>query len=153
MIKVPFAVPVPQNGSLSRIPGWGSGELLALVSAAIKTRTIVQEPIRNLTSLVLKNNAISVISHQVSSDGRLLQRITKADDDEERWVFAFYQRQTLRKNLHYDDPVSEHIAGNGSYTVDHFSARGALTTIHFWEKHILNHGLKSLLKNTGGAGT
>ncbi|KAH6985201.1 hypothetical protein EDB80DRAFT_869203 [Ilyonectria destructans] len=42
--------------------------------------------------------------------------------------------------------------GNGCYTVDHFSTRGAWTTIHFWQKQMLGDGLRLLLKNVAGAG-
>ncbi|UPL03174.1 hypothetical protein LCI18_014108 [Fusarium solani-melongenae] len=106
----------------------------------------------NYTVLVVEESTITSRSDQVSPDGILTGKIPQSGQGKEQWVFAFYQRRSLRKNLHYDDNEAASITGNGSYTVDHFSARGALTTIRFWQKHILSHGLKSLLKDTAGAG-
>ncbi|KAM5352978.1 hypothetical protein ACJ41O_005700 [Fusarium nematophilum] len=150
---VPFSSPVPASGSFSgQIPGWGSGELISLVSATIKSRSVGQGSAYNYTVLVVEESTITSRSGQVSPDGKLTRKIPQGDQGKEQWVFAFYQRRSLRKNLHYDDNEAASIMGNGSCTVDHFSARGAWTTIRFWQKHILSYGLKSLLKDATGAG-
>ncbi|KAJ4183237.1 hypothetical protein NW755_009726 [Fusarium falciforme] len=149
---VPFSAPVPSSGFFGhQIPGWGSGELISLVSATIKSRSVGQGSAYNYTVLVVEESTITSLSDQVSPDGKLTRMIPQGGQGKEQWVFAFYQRRSLRKNLHYDDNEAASIMGNGSYTVDHFSARGALTTIRFWQKHILSDGLKSLLKDTAGA--
>lgn len=42
---------------------------------------------------------------------------------------------------------------NGSYVVDHFSARGGAQTVtDFWEKFILVNGTKELLQEVGNYG-
>lgn len=65
-------------------------------------------------------------------------------------LFAYYQYQDLVKNLNIEANTTGTIFDNGSYTVDHFSARGAQTTIDFWEKRILNDtGIKELLSEVG----
>lgn len=65
-------------------------------------------------------------------------------------LFAYYQYQDLAKNLDIQANTTGTIFDNGSYTVDHFSARGAQTTIDFWEKHILNDTeTKQLLSEVG----
>lgn len=65
-------------------------------------------------------------------------------------LFAYYQYQDLAKNLDIQTNTTGTIFDNGSYTVDHFSSRGAQTTIDFWEKHILNDTeIKQLLSEVG----
>lgn len=65
-------------------------------------------------------------------------------------LFAYYQYRDLAKNLDIHTNTTGSIFDNGSYTVDHFSSRGAQTTIDFWEKHILNNTeIKQSLSEVG----
>jgi hypothetical protein len=67
-------------------------------------------------------------------------------------LFAFYQLQTYSKNLEYTNSESKDITGNGSFIVDHYSARGAQTITKFWETHLLDSETSELLKEVGNYG-
>lgn len=90
-------------------------------------------------SLRLKNGTSHVSKHVRASP--------------KQYLFAFYQFQDLVKNLDIESNVTGTIFDNGSYTVDHYSARGAETTIDFWENHILDDTeIRSLLSEVGTYG-
>lgn len=72
------------------------------------------------------------------------------DNKATRHLFAYYQYQDLTKNLDIETNTTGSIFDNGSYVVDHFSVRGAQTTIDFWEKHILDDSeTRQLLSEVG----
>ncbi|KAL4905091.1 hypothetical protein BDW74DRAFT_185211 [Aspergillus multicolor] len=144
----PFNVSVPANGTYNgTIPGWGTGELVALVSAEVLSSSIVHNPASetfgtpSTTSkhLVLKSASLTDHTSQVQEYGTVsLNFNTTSTRNNSYHLFAYYQYQTRAKNLDIETNTTGTIFDNGSYTVDHFSARGAETTIDFWEKHILN---------------
>ncbi|KAH6985202.1 hypothetical protein EDB80DRAFT_869204 [Ilyonectria destructans] len=87
---VPFSAPVPANGLLGgQIPGWGSGELISLVSASIKSSSVEPSPAYNYTLLVVEEGTLASRSDQVWPDGKLARKIPQADDGKEQWMFAF----------------------------------------------------------------
>ncbi|OJJ85351.1 uncharacterized protein ASPGLDRAFT_1516059 [Aspergillus glaucus CBS 516.65] len=151
----PFNASVPANGSYNDIiPGWGTGELVALVSAEVLSSSIIQNPASatfstpstNSTRLVLRSDSLTDQTNKVH-DGIVNLRFNATGDYR---LFAYYQYQDLAKNLDIQTNTTGTIFDNGSYTVDHFSARGAQTTIDFWEKHILNDTeTKELLSEVG----
>ena len=67
-------------------------------------------------------------------------------------LFTFYEKRTENHNLvpAREDPRT--IFEDGSYTMDHFDARGAQTVINFWEQHILNDNVRELLSEAGQCG-
>ena len=67
-------------------------------------------------------------------------------------VFAHYEKLSRNKNLKFTPVKEETIFDDGSYKVDHFSAKGAQVVIDFWQKYILNDGNKELLMNNGRYG-
>ena len=68
-------------------------------------------------------------------------------------LFAYYQYQDLVKSLEIESNTTGTMFDNGSYTVDHYSSRGAQTVIDFWENHILNDtDVKELLTDVGKYG-
>lgn len=90
-------------------------------------------------SLVLKNGTSHVSKHVRASS--------------RQYLFAFYQFQDLAKNLDIESNVTGTIFDNGSYTVDHYSGRGAQTTKEFWEHYNLDDTeIKSLLSEVGTYG-
>ncbi|KAE8395445.1 hypothetical protein BDV23DRAFT_178499 [Aspergillus alliaceus] len=155
---VPSSVAVPANGSFDGIlPDWGSGGLVALVSAEV----ISSEKIKNSTSpsgtriasysrLLLKEGSLTDWTSQVAPSGHLSLTFPASTTQGPRYrLFAFYERLTHAHNLESQVNGSKTIFDHGSYIVDHFSARGAETVIKFWEKFILNEDVKSLLTQVG----
>jgi hypothetical protein len=160
---VPSVATVAANGSFTGIiPGWSTGELVALISAeVISSRDIANatspsSPKGNVlaswTQLVVKQNSLTDWTTKVSSNGYVSLVFPPAATPLYR-LFAFYQKRTHTKNIKFASNTTDTIFDNGSYRVDHFSARGAQTVIDFWEKHILSDEVKSLLTQVGNYGT
>ncbi|RDH38284.1 hypothetical protein BDQ94DRAFT_156923 [Aspergillus welwitschiae] len=155
---VPYSREVATNGTFhDKLPGWGVGELVAVVSARVISHTNVSLPEvdspyltaqSSYLSLVLDHTTLSEITDQVSEEGQLSLSFPTGADCRYR-IFAYYQRQPLNKNLRFTNNNMETIWDNGSYVVDHYSARGAQTVIQFWEKNILIDGIKELLMEVG----
>ncbi|KAI9035663.1 uncharacterized protein KD926_003141 [Aspergillus affinis] len=118
---------VPSNGVFNDlVPGWGQGELVAVVSAQVLSSRNLSNPGAgipifetqpNYTQYKLKNATLQEWSRNVSSAGQLQSTFD-----------------------------------HGSFAVDHYSARGAQTVTRFWEKHILKDEVKSLLAAVGNYG-
>ncbi|KLU89722.1 hypothetical protein MAPG_08691 [Magnaporthiopsis poae ATCC 64411] len=64
-------------------------------------------------------------------------------------LFAFYQKLSLNKNVHFDATKHTTIFDNGSFNVDHFSDAGARVVAKFWEDHILTDSTRELLEKVG----
>ncbi|KAL2843379.1 hypothetical protein BJY01DRAFT_264273 [Aspergillus pseudoustus] len=151
---VPFSVSVPANGSFDGIiPGWGTGDLLALISAEVLNRTdsSTSSSIAGVphTRLVLKQSSLADRTAEVSGSGHL--SVTYAPSFRQRtyWLFAFYQRLTHSQNLIFSSNRTDAVVENGAYIVDHYSVRGAETVIDFWDKYVLNENVRSLLAQVG----
>lgn len=159
-----FKIPVVANSSTinfwnNTIPGWGSGKLVAFIAGQvlsqstekIDTDTFLPSGGPTYTRLVLSHTGLIDLTDQISTTGRFA---TATNDSEtltpSTCYFAFYERKSLVQNVRFPTNVTDSIFANGSYTVDHFSARGAKTTIEFWERFILNTKVKTLLRQAGG---
>ncbi|KAF5584443.1 glycosyl hydrolases family 2 sugar binding domain-containing protein [Fusarium pseudocircinatum] len=158
---VPFAIQIPANGSLDNpLPGWGAGKLVSLVTATVKSRETIKvgaSPFPGASGthifFVLAKGSLVQHTDKVSSKGFLRYKFSETPDGTEQWAFAFYSKKSLIKNLKFNSNDTEHVYGNGSYTVDHFSAKGAMVTIRFWQDYILkNSNVRSLIKQCAGAG-
>jgi hypothetical protein len=156
----PFAKLVPHtSGFNDTVPGWGTGRLIALLSAAIISKENATVPPDVLTpnptpytQLVLKSRSTVDLTDQVSSHGQIAMDPTSLFEGAETWIFAFYERKSLRRNVVFPNNASSSIWDHGSYTVDHLSAKGARTTIRFWEDYMLYEGLTDLLREAGQYG-
>jgi hypothetical protein len=128
---------------------------VAAVSALVVSEINATVPVANGTTylkLVLKNGTLTDISKHVStSTGFLSTKLPSSKSGRYR-LFIFYQRRTHNHNIVAPESVTKTIFDNGSFTVDHFSARGAQTVTKFWEQHILIDGLKELLQEVGDCG-
>ncbi|KAL4925374.1 uncharacterized protein BDV17DRAFT_284052 [Aspergillus undulatus] len=132
-----FNATVPANGSYNgKIPGWGTtgGNLVALVSAEVLTSSTIQNPASETFSTPSTNSTRLVLRSSSLTD----QNSSHTNAVPEYRLFAYYEYQDLVKNLDIQTNTTGTIFDNGSYTVDHFSLRGAQTTIDFWERYILN---------------
>ncbi|KAL3455862.1 hypothetical protein BJX64DRAFT_281774 [Aspergillus heterothallicus] len=158
---VPYSMQIPANATFEgQLPGWGIGELIAVVSAHVLSETNVSLPKIDspflsaqdgYLSLVLDEGSLTDITEQVTNDGHISVSFTApvGENGLGYRLFAYYQKRTLHQNLHFANNDTETIWDNGSYAVDHFSARGAETVIQFWEKYMLIEGIKELLMEAG----
>lgn len=161
-VQGPFSVTIPKDGHFNdRIPGWGTGKLVALVSAEVLsiknismntagTPSFFGTPQTYYLQLTLKNGTLTDWTDQVSSSGHVSLRLASTESSYR--LFAFYEFLSHEKNLDYSSEPSKTIWDNGSYVVDHYSARGAQTTIKFWEKYLLTDEIKQLLMDVGNYG-
>ncbi|KAL3263330.1 hypothetical protein ABHI18_001867 [Aspergillus niger] len=141
----PFNVSVPPNGTYNgQIPGWGTGELVSLVSARVmNTSTVVNPasslfstPANNATRLVLAAGSLVDHTDAVSVDGKVSLSFNVSEHSTYR-LFAYYQYQDLVKNLDIHESSTGSIFDNGSYT----------------ENYILNDtDIKSLFQEVGRYG-
>lgn len=110
---------------------------------------IFGSPATNATELVLQTDSLVDQTPAVQADGTVDLRFDTANGTKYH-LFAYYQYQDLAKNLDIQMNTTGTMFDNGSYTVDHYSGRGAQTTIDFWESHILNDTeIRSLLGDVG----
>lgn len=82
--------------------------------------------------LVVKHDSLQDLTDKVSADGHASVQLSFKSR-----LFAFYQYQTHHQALAVSSNATGTIFDNGSYTVDHYSARGANTVTRFWEEYIL----------------
>ncbi|KAL1617257.1 hypothetical protein SLS56_011061 [Neofusicoccum ribis] len=152
---------VPTNGSFSGvIPGWGDGQLVALVSALVLSETNVtisgsSFPPPEYTSysrLTLSQSSLKDITSRVPTSGHVSLNFNSSTNGARHQLFAFYERRTLAKNLNFPYNDTETIFDNGSYSVDHFSVAGARTVSNFWKKYVLKDEIKKLLIDVGNYG-
>lgn len=101
--------------------------------------------------MVLKNGSLTEWTDKVSSTGHVSLNLGTTKSSTHH-LFAFYQFLSHNKNLEYAASPSKTIWDNGSYIVDHYSARGARTTTKFWEKYLLTEEVKELLMSVGHYG-
>ena len=162
LIQTHESVVVSGNGRFNgQIPGWGSGELVALVSAEVLSTQNISLPTSAISlldtsqtsylKLTLKDGTLHEWTDRVSSTGQVSLKLPKKQSSTYR-LFAFYQSHTLNKNLEYTDLNTSSITGNGSFIVDHYSARGAQTTTDFWDTHLLTDEIQGLLEEVGNYG-
>ncbi|KAJ5110316.1 hypothetical protein N7532_002961 [Penicillium argentinense] len=152
----PFSVPVENGTFEGQIPGWGTGDLVALVSAEVLSTqnvslgggSISGKSQSSYLSFVLKNGTLVDWAQNVSSMGHASLKLPAGSSHR---LFAFYQFLTHAKNVVLSGNGGT-IWDNGSYIVDHFSPRGAQVVAKFWEKYILPDGVKDLLMQVGNYG-
>lgn len=117
--------------------------------------TVVYLGSTNITinDMVLRHG--SLVDHALSVSpisGHLSLSLPATNNGSHYRLFAFYQYRTLHKNVDFEPTQDITIFDNGSFTVDHFSARGAATVIKFWKKYILDDNMKSLIAKVGNYG-
>ncbi|KAL4798786.1 hypothetical protein BDV19DRAFT_402137 [Aspergillus venezuelensis] len=142
------------------IPGWGEGRLVAFTSALVKAETNKSESSRSFTAstnhtwtqYTLAHGSLEEYTSEVdSSTGRVQLTFPDAQGNAYYRVFAFYERLAHHKNLEFEskDSQEESIFANGSFAVDHHSARGAQTMIDFWETYMLDDEVLDLIRQAG----
>lgn len=153
---------MPQNGSFEGIlPGWAGGKLVSLVTALVSST-------HNASAQVVGTAGASNITYQeytLKAD-TLKRHLQGFDEDSGHFkislprsptgthyrIFAFYERLSGYRNLHFESSRHENIFDNGSYAVDHFDHTGAQVVIDFWEQHMLVDDIPELLHKAGRYG-
>lgn len=162
LLQVSITQILPGGGVFDQIiPGWTQGELVAAISAVIVSSANVSYNVTGPTGattvtyedLVLKNGSLTDLTSMVSESGRLSMNLTATSPDEfDYGLFFFFQKLSGNKNVHFASNGSQTIWDNGSYVVDHFSAKGAQKVQRFWEQYILTDSVRDLLKKVGNYG-
>ncbi|EXK80650.1 hypothetical protein FOQG_14856 [Fusarium oxysporum f. sp. raphani 54005] len=155
---VPFTAEVSSSGSFNGIvPGWGTGNLVSMVTALVKSnKTITFEGSglagpQNVTydDFKLGHRTLSEVTQRVDRQGRTRLSFPKAPQGSHYRIFTFYERLSKHKNLKFTSKKHEAIFDNGSYAVDHFSGKGATVVGQFWDEHILKGNIPKLLARVG----
>jgi len=162
-MKVPASVEIGKTATSfhGTLPGWGTGKLIAVVSALVTSQQTVNLtagpfqalPYRSYESLVIEDDSLT--EHPlalVSKTGQASFQFKPTKSTSSLWLFAFFEAQTERKNVIFDRESMKTVFDNGSFAVDHFSARGAETVIRFWQDRILDDDIRRLLRKSGGNG-
>jgi hypothetical protein len=150
-------VSVPIGGTFDDVlPGWGSGPLIASSAGTV----ISSDNSTNPTTDTLDAASLVDVTDQVDSNGKVTINFNSTTEGVENRVFAYYLVQPRNYELPPSDqvtatvdqsPITNYVE-NGSYVVDHFSARGAKTIINFWEDNLLTNGSRELLAQAGNYG-
>lgn len=101
---------------------------------------------------VLASESLLDQTKQVSVNGTVQISFPEKEEGQHYRVFAFYQKLSGNKNLHFNAPYNGSIFDMGSYVVDHFDGKGAETIINFWEEHVLIDGIRDLVQRAGHYG-
>lgn len=141
----PFNQSISLGGTFNAtLPGWGTGDLVAATTGLVTSTS-------NSTSGItykLAADSLEDISHCVDSEGQLVVTFPSNATGGYHVVFAYYlihtQYREQRSPLDVisgegvqQSPVTS-FTQNGSWVVDHFSAKGADQIRQFWVKHLLN---------------
>jgi hypothetical protein len=158
---------VPIGGSFNGVlPGWGTGQLQAaitgLVTSSIDTSSsgpgLPWESTPNREQNTLSTASLQDVTDQVGSDGTVNITFPSDATGLQYTVFAVYLIQMHYRNeadpttLVGPETVPQDFIHNGSWTVDHFSARGAKVMTDFWEKYLLIDGSKEALMEVANYG-
>ncbi|KAH7129747.1 hypothetical protein B0J13DRAFT_644623 [Dactylonectria estremocensis] len=155
---IPFTEAVLQSGLFAgTIPGWGTGDLVSLVSALVKSnKTITYQGagivgVKNITydEYRLVPGALSEHTSLVDKRGLVKLSFPRAPKGSHYRLFAFYERLAGHKNLKFNSTKHTTIFDDGSYAVDHFSPKGAAVVSKFWKENILKDGVPELLARVG----
>lgn len=84
--------------------------------------------------------------------GRVSLKLPRVKGESHYRLFAFYERLSGNRNLHFESPRHETIFDDGSYAVDHFDGRGAKVIARFWKNYILDEEVHQLLSKVGRYG-
>ena len=152
----------PGSGFDGTVPGWGSGQLIGLTSAAVTSIVdfnvtapasvfspeTITVPKVNYT---LASSSLQDHTAGVSSTGQLNlgSNLFPATSSVVQYrLFATYlYHPYIRATGPGPDP--QNFIQNGSFAVDHFSATGAKTTTDFWDQYLLLNDTVELLKEVG----
>ncbi|KAH8879860.1 hypothetical protein GQ53DRAFT_853096 [Thozetella sp. PMI_491] len=142
-LKIVKTTLLPNSTFQGIVDGWGSGSLEAAVLAGSpvgSTKLVAADSLTDLTS-------------SVTSDGRLNFTVPSAEYSYTLFtvflIHSDWQAQDSPLLMQGPQTAPASWVQNGSWAVDHFSARGAQTTIKFWQDHMLIDGVRELVQEVG----
>ncbi|KAH7417837.1 hypothetical protein BKA64DRAFT_738388 [Cadophora sp. MPI-SDFR-AT-0126] len=139
-----------------KIPGHGNGTLLSVTTAAILNSTEFSEPnvgrfssgFTNWTVWSISADSLKEVTNQVLEDGSISIHVPKNEAAKSYFLWAsYYKLSSARAAIPGQNPQS--FIQNGSFAVDHFSARGAKVTTDFLEKYVFINGVAELFRRVG----
>lgn len=157
-------VSVPVGGSFNdTIPNWGIGKLQAVITGLVTESidasgvepSLPNSPASDRVQKTLATATLQDVTHKVSKTGHLDLSFSGDGKGVEHTIFAVYLvhsdalAQAQPTSLKGPQSVPTSFVQNGSWTVDHFSARGAKVMTDFWEDHLLVGGTREALKKVG----
>lgn len=158
---MPFTEAIPRKDIFTgKIPGWGAGDLVSLVSALVESDRIVTYTaasavgLQNVTYTEYRLNPATLTEQtkRVDQWGSINLTLPQAPKGKQYRLFAFYERLAGHKNLSFNSSRHATIFDDGSYAVDHFSSNGATVIKRFWAEHILSDEVLKLLSKVGNYG-
>jgi hypothetical protein len=131
------------------VPGWGTGALVAAVTGVVTNST-------DSTHKTLAEASLVDVTGLVSSSGQLQVQFNNTDGVEND-VFAYYLIHSEYREAQSPSDVPAAVpqspvttyAQNGSWVVDHYSAKGAQVIIDFWNQSLLDEGTSDLIREVG----
>jgi hypothetical protein len=162
----PVETVIASGGSFDdKIPGWGTGKLQAVIigdvikeaNTSSAAPSLPNDPSEQRLQKTLRTNSLEDVTNKVSLSGHLTVNFTKDQSGSviEHMLMAVY---LVRSNERAQQPPGA-LTGpqtapktwiqNGSWTVDHFSAKGAQVVTDFWDKYMLTGPIKNLIKKVG----
>ncbi|KAL2851066.1 hypothetical protein BJY01DRAFT_245168 [Aspergillus pseudoustus] len=161
---------VSLGGSFNgKLPGWGlgrdpkAGKLLAVVAGVAVSSVNTTDPEPGLPhgvpaqriQVTLATDSLVDLTSNVTSEGHLSITLPSRKEGIEYVVFVVYEHP-FHHAVYQPPPVLGGPQGkptsflnNGSWVVDHFSAKGARVTADFWEKYLLGNGTRELIAEVG----
>lgn len=144
-----FNITIALGGTYNDIlPGWNTGPLVSASTGLIVSSTNI--------SRTLSTSSLQDVTSQVGANGQLQLNFPVDANGENYTLFAYYlvhseaREQQTPLNVVGVKGQPENYVQNGSWVVDHFAAKGAQTTIDFWEEYLLNgNNTKQLLSEVG----
>lgn len=102
----------------------------------------------NYTVYYVAAESIADITNAVKSDGSVYVTFP-ADTSAASYILyaSYYQLSLTRACIPGQHP--QNFIQNGSFAVDHFSARGAKVTTDFLEQYVMINGVRELLQEVG----
>lgn len=159
--QIPFSVTISDNGSFQgTIPGWGQGgNLVALTTAlALVAEEIDHPPPKsslpgvtgyNWTKFVVDQDSLADVTSSVDmSSGFVSITLPAPANNGSYQLTAMYEAKTLERSCITTGNPQTWLQ-NGSFTVDHFSAKGARVVADFWSEHLLDSETQALVQDVG----
>ncbi|KAM0491001.1 hypothetical protein ACHAP8_010980 [Fusarium lateritium] len=156
---VPYTAEVPLNNSFAgTVPGWSTGKLISLVTALVWSNRTVNTTTQGLAGMENITHQEYILRHDTLEQrlddvdpgtGRLQLSLPAIDNGTHYRMFAFYEKLSGYRSLHFNSNVTKSIFDNGSYAVDHFDARGAQLVAQFWEDNMLTDEISALISKVG----
>lgn len=163
-----YNVTVPVGGTYKgQIPGWGTIGTVQAVVTGLATKSefsnssapsLPNTTPANRTQVTLAADTLTDVTHLVGKDGSIDLTFDSDRTGLFYQVFAIYLIREQYRNEAYPPSLRgpqttpHDFVHNGSWTVDHFSARGAKVMTDFWEKYLLTDGAREALEEVGNYG-